>query len=55
MPLENFLTEVMQILRTQPSVTEICVERVKPLRFAAERGTIDQTFRSLNEEMAGQH
>jgi uncharacterized oxidoreductase len=55
MPLENFLTEVTQILRTQPSVTEICVERVKPLRFAAERGTIDQTFRSLNEEMAGQH
>lgn len=36
MPLADFLTEVMQIFKTQPSVTEVCVERVKPLRFAAE-------------------
>jgi uncharacterized oxidoreductase len=55
MPLEDFLAEVMHILKTQPSVTEVCVERVKPLRFAAESGAFDARFQSFNEAMAAPH
>src|SRR4051794_35421858 len=36
MPLDEFIAEVMQILTTQPYVTEVVVERCKPLRYAAE-------------------
>jgi uncharacterized oxidoreductase len=53
MPLEDFLTEVMQILRTQPTVNEVCVDRVKAMRFAAEKGTFDEAFQGLNEAMPG--
>jgi uncharacterized oxidoreductase len=52
MPLAEFIAEVMQILNTQPTPAEICVERVKPLRFAAESGQYDSVFRGLNEAMA---
>src|SRR5580704_16219162 len=48
MPLGEFIAEVMQILKTQPAATEICVERVKPLRFAAESGHYDSVFQGLN-------
>ncbi len=51
MPLKEFIAEVMQILNTQPEATEVCVERVKPLRFAAEGGHYDQVFTGLNEAM----
>jgi uncharacterized oxidoreductase len=52
MPLGEFIAEVMQILKTQPTPAEICVGRVKPLRFAAESGQYDSVFRGLNEAMA---
>jgi uncharacterized oxidoreductase len=52
MPLAEFIAEVMTILQTQPDMTEIVVERCKPLRFAAERGQFDATFQSLNSVMA---
>jgi uncharacterized oxidoreductase len=48
MPLEAFMAEVMEILKTQPAATEICVENVKRLRFAAESGHYDSIFRGLN-------
>jgi uncharacterized oxidoreductase len=50
MPLADFIAEVMQILATQPDATEILVERVHPLRFAAEKGqrSYDQFFQTLN-------
>jgi len=54
MPLQDFLAEVMRILRTQPG-TEVCVERVKLLRFAAESGKFDATFQGLNEAMPAPH
>ena len=38
MPLNKFIAEAMDILKTQPTAVEICVERVKTLRFAAESG-----------------
>jgi uncharacterized oxidoreductase len=55
MPLADFLSEVMQIIKTQPKVAEIIVERCKPLRFAAEGGKFDQTFTGLNEAMPAPH
>ena len=54
MPLGPFIAEVMEILTTQPEATEICVERVKGLRFAAESGHYSSVFNGLNEAMAKQ-
>jgi uncharacterized oxidoreductase len=52
MPLDKFLAEVMEILKTQPETAEICVENVKRLRFAAESGHYDAVFQGLNAAMA---
>jgi short-subunit dehydrogenase involved in D-alanine esterification of teichoic acids len=38
----------MAILKTQPTPPEICVENVKPLRFAAETGKFEMIFERLN-------
>jgi uncharacterized oxidoreductase len=51
MPLETFIAEVMEILKTQPAAAEICVENVKRLRFAAESGHYDSVFQGLNAAM----
>ena len=48
MPLGKFIAEVMEILKTQPTPHEICVENVKPLRFSAETGKFDAIFQGLN-------
>ena len=52
MPLAAFLAEVMESLRTQPAATEICVENVKRLRFAAETGNYEAVFQGFNDAMA---
>ena len=52
MPLDKFIAEVMEILKTQPTVAEVCVEKVRHLRFAAESGHYDSVFQGLNEAMA---
>jgi uncharacterized oxidoreductase len=51
MPLNDFITEVMQIIKTQPDAKEILVERVKPLRFAASTGeeAYETFFTQLND------
>lgn len=48
MPLEDFISEVMQILETQPAVQEVIVERCKPLRFAAEQGRMKEMVEAIN-------
>jgi uncharacterized oxidoreductase len=48
MPLDKFIVEAMRILTAQPTPPEICVENVKPLRFAAESGNFDTIFARLN-------
>jgi uncharacterized oxidoreductase len=48
MPLNEFITEVMDILANQPTVEEVVVERCKPLRFAAENGNADTLFQTRN-------
>lgn len=44
MPLEDFLTEVMEILQTQPGVEQILVDRVKRQRFAEANGAYDRVL-----------
>jgi uncharacterized oxidoreductase len=39
----------MNILKTSPDITEICVERVKPLRFAEANGGYDGFFKKFND------
>jgi uncharacterized oxidoreductase len=52
MPLKDFIAETMSILENSPNVTEICVERVKPLRFAETSGQYDSFFKNFNDGMA---
>jgi uncharacterized oxidoreductase len=53
MPLNEFITEVMDILQSQPNAKEICVKRVYPLRFAAEHGQqkYEEFFEQFNDSM----
>ena len=48
MPLDDFVDEVMSILRDRPDATEIQVERVGFLRHAEARGDYAETVRALN-------
>lgn len=52
MPLKDFISETMSILENSPNSTEICVERVKPLRFAEASGQHDAFFKGFNDGMA---
>jgi uncharacterized oxidoreductase len=54
MPLKDFIAETMKILKTSPNTTEICVERVKPLRFAEANGGYDAFFKQLNDRVTAQ-
>ncbi len=49
MPLSEFIAESLAILKEKPDATEICVERVKPLRFAETSGNYDGLFRNFND------
>ena len=49
MPLKDFIAETMRILTNSPDMTEICVERVKPLRFAEAKGTYDALYKKYND------
>ena len=55
MPLKDFIAEVMSILKTSPDAIEICVERVKPLRFAERDGGFDAVFKQFNDSVALAH
>jgi uncharacterized oxidoreductase len=48
MPLGEFISEVMQLLETSPDATEICVERVKFLRFAEGNGGYENSYAMVN-------
>lgn len=49
MPLDEFVAEVIELLKTQPDAHEILVERVKFLRFAEARGDYDAVVATLNQ------
>jgi short-subunit dehydrogenase involved in D-alanine esterification of teichoic acids len=48
MPLEQFLDEVMEILRTRPDDVQILVENVRFLRFAEVNGAYDTVLGLLS-------
>ena len=48
MPLNAFIDEVMTLLTTTPTITEVLVDRVKAFRFAERDGTFDLLFDQLN-------
>lgn len=49
MPLADFIAETMDLLRQQPALPEIHVDRVKFLSEAAQRGEFAQVFAMLNQ------
>jgi Short-chain dehydrogenase involved in D-alanine esterification of lipoteichoic acid and wall teichoic acid (D-alanine transfer protein) len=53
--LMDYIEEVMQILKASPDATEICVERVKPLRFAEASGNYDAVFKQRNDSARAQY
>lgn len=48
MPLDAFVSEVVELIETQPDATEIQVENVKFLRYGEARGDYDQVVATLN-------
>ena len=53
MPLKEFITEVMDLLQSQPTAKEICVKYVYPLRYAGEpdQKKYDAFFQQFNDAM----
>jgi len=48
MPLDEFISEAVGLLASQPAAKEIQVERVKFLRYGEARGDYDQVVATLN-------
>lgn len=63
MPLADFISEVMQIISSQPASGEISVQRVYPLRYAADSGPdkakghaqYDAFVQNFNNQMLAPH
>ena len=55
LPLKDFISEAMHILKHSPEATEICVERVKPLRRAEASGNYDTFYKTFNDRAASAH
>jgi uncharacterized oxidoreductase len=53
MPLKEFISQTMKILKTSPGAVEIYVDRVKPLRFAEASGNYEEVFTTFNGRVAG--
>jgi uncharacterized oxidoreductase len=49
MPLDEYITETMTLLQTQPQAEEILVERVKGFRCAERDGAFDKIYPTFNE------
>jgi uncharacterized oxidoreductase len=54
MPLADYISETINLIKTQPDATEILVERVKPLRFSEQNGPEKYTafFTQFNDAMS---
>ena len=51
MPLDEYITETMTLLQTEPQADEIVVERVKRFRFAERDGVYDDIYPVFNRAM----
>jgi uncharacterized oxidoreductase len=52
MPVKEFISQTMKILKTSPNAAEICVDRVKAPRFAEASGNYDEVFQTFNARIA---
>jgi uncharacterized oxidoreductase len=55
MPLKDYIAETIELLKTQPTPSEICVKNVYRLRFAADEGKFDAVFTGFNDAMSAGH
>jgi len=55
MPLKDFVSETMHILKHSPEAKEICVERVKPLRNAEANGNYEAFVKTFNDRASAGH
>ena len=55
MPLKDYIAETVELLKTQPTPSEICVKNVQGLRLAAEGGEFNAVFNGLNDAMSASH
>ena len=53
MPLDDYISETMQILTDEPDVKEVLVGRVHPQRFAERSGEYDAFFKRMNDMLVG--
>jgi uncharacterized oxidoreductase len=53
LPLKDYISDTMHILSTLPDVTEVIIERVKPLRYAEAKGEYDAFFKRFNDTASG--
>ncbi len=51
MPLDEYITETMTLLQTQPQADEIVVEGAKRFRFAERDGVYDDIYPAFNQAM----
>jgi uncharacterized oxidoreductase len=51
MPLNEYISETMAVLANSPDVTEVVIDRAKPMRYA-ERGDFDAFFKKYNDAWA---
>jgi uncharacterized oxidoreductase len=51
MPCDEYITETMTLLQTQPQAEEIIVERVKGFRFAERDGAYGDIYPAFNQAM----
>lgn len=49
MPLDEYVSETMSLLQSQPHADEIVVERAKRFRFAERDGVFDDIYPAFNE------
>ena len=51
MPLDEYISETIALLQTQPEAEEIIVDRVKGFRFAERDGRFDDVYPAFNQNM----
>ncbi|WP_197381880.1 SDR family oxidoreductase [Mycolicibacterium mengxianglii] len=52
MPLDEYITETIDLLRQRPDSTEIVVKRAEGLRYAERRGVYDDLYPTFNDAAA---
>jgi uncharacterized oxidoreductase len=49
--LDEYISETMALLQTQPEAEEIIVDRVKGFRYAERDGRFDDVYPAFNQNM----